>query len=690
MRTLYTWNLYPWNSICKATTYDALTYTVPCRITRAGKVRNGLVAFAVVALVLLLGCSLSIANDIEVTQVRLVDQNTEAGENHAENFTYVEFDIAWENSWRLDVHSGINNHDAAWVFVKFREDPLLGGDGLWRHAQLHTTGHGAGFWQGDGDPGAVIETEPAGLRNPAEDFDEENPVLGAFVYREHPGRGLFKAGGVRLRWNYGGQGIADNAIVDIQVFAIEMVYVPQGGFFVGDGTPSNGTLRGQFHKGGDSTVPFRVTSEDELTLGGEQADALANNNASGMQTPDDFNIGATQSLSDNFPKGYKGFYVMKYPVSQQQYVDFLNTLTYTQQLARTGLAPDENAGTFIRNAGRHRISIETPGKDSEIPAVFSTEHPFVANNFMSWQDGAAFADWAALRPMTELEFEKVARGPVEAVVGEFAWGTATIHPDRYSLQNPGDKNEFISSDIGTQAGNANYAATHPLSEEGPLRAGIFATQTSNREQSGGSYWGVLQLSGNLWEQTVTVGNQAGRSFSGLHGDGALSDQGYANTVDWPGSDHSEHGGVTGAAGSGYRGGAWDSQAELLRIADRTRAVHTHEERRDNSGFRAARSSGCEPGIFDAPDGFRTDSGLSPGQAEQFSLVTYEVDDESAEHTHYLWVVPGGWTIVAGQGTNILKVLTGANSGIVRVAPVNPCGSGQEVFIKTEIIEPEED
>ena len=41
-------------------------------------------------------------------------------------------------------------------------------------------------------------------------------------------------------------------------------------------------------------------------------------------------------------------------------------------------------------------------------------------------DGAAYADWSGLRPMTELEFEKACRGNQTPVANEFAWGTASI------------------------------------------------------------------------------------------------------------------------------------------------------------------------------------------------------------------------------------------------------------------------
>ena len=56
---------------------------------------------------------------------------------------------------------------------------------------------------------------------------------GFFVYRNAVGNGTATLDSVKVRWNYG----ADNADVtsnmDLKVFGIEMVYVPQGEFWCG-------------------------------------------------------------------------------------------------------------------------------------------------------------------------------------------------------------------------------------------------------------------------------------------------------------------------------------------------------------------------------------------------------------------------------------------------------------------------
>ena len=52
------------------------------------------------------------ANNIQVTNTTLVSQNTTS------DFVLVQFDVSWENSWR--VVGGTNNWDAAWIFIKYR------------------------------------------------------------------------------------------------------------------------------------------------------------------------------------------------------------------------------------------------------------------------------------------------------------------------------------------------------------------------------------------------------------------------------------------------------------------------------------------------------------------------------------------------------------------------------------------
>lgn len=162
---------------------------------------------------------------------------------------------------------------------------------------------------------------------------------GVFIYRSATGTGT-NTWTEKIRWNYGVDGLLNTDAVELRVFGIEMVYAPTGSFYVGDG---GSTVAGNF-EARVSNTPFQITSEGAITLGGNVAGCLGNNNASGMYvsspyTDDDFSDATSQTLPAAFPKGYNKFYIMKYEVSQEQYAEFLNTLTYTQQANHTASAP---------------------------------------------------------------------------------------------------------------------------------------------------------------------------------------------------------------------------------------------------------------------------------------------------------------------------------------------------------------
>jgi len=528
-----------------------------------------------------LGIALSLAlnaNNISVTNVTLTGQDVSAGINNAANFTVVEFDLSWENSWRTANLPG--NWDAAWVFVKYRA-----GGGDWQHARLNSTVHSA-------PAGSTIDI---GLRTPGSAFNAStNPGIGAFIYRSADGTGTFSLNGIQLRWNYVANGLIDNAIVDVQVFAIEMVYVPQGAFSAGDGTTTN--ITGQFRNGA-SNIPFTVSSEAALTLGGTDAANLANNNAAGMLVLDDFNNTTTQTLPAAFPKGYNAFYSMKYEISQQQYVDFLNTLTRTQQDTRTGtnLAAGVTSVTnryvmsnsdfvYLRNSIRCDATI-----NATAPVTFycdlngngtggeADDGQWLACNWLSSMDVAAYLDWSGLRPMTELEFEKACRGTLAAVPDEYAWGTTGI-TGAANITNGGTNCETSNTAGANAVGNFN------ANVQGPMRVGVFATGGSARLQAGATYYGIMEMSGNVHERPVTVGNGSSRLFTGISGDGATSANGNANESAWPGLSAGE----VLSDGGGFRGGDWTSNVVELRVSQRFHAVYAYQPRDYHYGGRGCR------------------------------------------------------------------------------------------------------
>jgi len=481
--------------------------------------------------------------------------------NNTGTTALVQFNVTWDNSWRI----APDRRDAAWVFVKYRAS-----DGVWRHCSLNDAGHTA-------PAGSTITP---GLVDPAGAFDAStNPAVGAFIYRSADGSGTFNANGVQLLWNYSVNGVALIDVAEIRVFAIEMAYVPQGAFAAGSGgsEPSAFTLT-TINTANATTAPSGVGS-----LGGQ---------AGGYPT------GQTAPTSASWPNGFNAFYCMKYEVSQQGYVDLLNTLTYTQQVTRTATAPNSAAGTGAlssTNLNRNGIDIQTPGIASTTPALYAcnlngngvygeaTDGRDLACNALSWGDLTAYLDWSGLRPMTELEFEKACRGTLPSVANEYPWGTTAIAGSAYTLSATGATNEGIATNYSTTAGNGSYITTDGAID-GPLRVGIFAANGSNsgRVTAGASYYGIMELSGNLWERPVTIGNVQGRAFTGAHGNGVVAVNGDPDGATWPAP--------ATALGAGFRGGAWDASATSLRVSDRDDAANIGSDRFGSVGGRGARLS----------------------------------------------------------------------------------------------------
>lgn len=511
----------------------------------------------VICLILTMFAVPVLANNIQVANTSTTNfTTTGAATTH---YCTVEFNLSWDNSWR-----SATNYDAAWVFIKYRTN-----SGDWQHATINATGH----------------TAPAGATiTPADN-------LGAFIYRDANGTGTNTWIDVGLRWNYGANSVVESDTIHVEVCAIEMVYIPEAGFSLGSG----GTEAGHFHVGNDVNTPYSVASEDDaitVGTGGSNLYYLSGANAGDRAGP----------IPADFPKGYAAFYCMKYEMSQQQYVEFLNMLTRSQQNARTGTALSSST-TSVTNryvmsdnaAMQNRNGIRCDGTiDGTAPINFyndfngnGTENEAgdgqdPACNWLSWADGAAYADWSGLRPMTELEFEKACRGNQATVANEYAWGNTTIASATYTIGNDGQPAASITGGYAPDpTGNASYSTTDGAID-GPLRCGIFSDNNSTRAEAGAGYYGVMELSGNVFERPITIGNNDGRAFTGVHGDGSLDGTGNADAANWPAA--------TTASGVGFRGGSWGYAAVNLRASDRNFAAFADAFRNVNYGFRCVRSS----------------------------------------------------------------------------------------------------
>ena len=486
--------------------------------------------FFLIFILWLLACSgkPAFANNLAVANVSLTNRDTV---NH---YYDIQLDISWNNSWFISgAPSATANWDAAWVFVKY--STYSGGVWSdWKHCTLLNTGY----------------TAPTGSQMSFGITD--TAYKGVFIYRSAAGSGSVNWTGAKISWNYGTDGVSDSATIKVKVFAIEMVYIPQGNFYVGSG----GTETSAFYKYPTTTNAYSISSEDAINVG-----ATTDYLYYPLSTYGGDQLGPIPAA---FPKGYNAFYIMKYDISQKQYADFLNTLTSSQASSR-----NPGASTY-----RYTISGSWPN--------FSASRPDRSCNWLQWADIFAYADWAALRPFTELEFEKACRGGQTPVANEYAWGLSdsptTTAIAATTISGTEDGTETITLPAGANSCFGNKTFTNGDAGQGPLRCGIFATGSSTRTTSGAGYYGVMELSGNLWERPVTVGNPEGRAFTGTHGDGDLT----TTPSGWPSSST--------ATGVGFRGGTWGDGATYARVSDRYYAANADASRDRNLGGRCARTS----------------------------------------------------------------------------------------------------
>jgi formylglycine-generating enzyme required for sulfatase activity len=494
-------------------------------------------------------CTLSYGSGLSITNLRRGTYDYGSGN------VELKFDVSWTGSWRTSTAPG--NWDAVWLFVKYRV-----GGGAWQHARLNNSGHVA-------PSGTTLTT---GLIDTSAPFNiVANPVVGAFIYRSSNGAGTLTLSDVVLNWNYASNGVVSGNAVDVKVYGIEMAYVPQGAFYAGD----NATGDRAFKQGSSDSDPWYISSENAFSV----TNSAGNGTGSG-QTAGIYYIvsgdggdatGSAFTVPAEYPKGYGGFYVMKGEISQGEWVSFFNTLDTTQKATRD-ITSNTNGGKNTDSIS-YRNNVSWSSGDAALPGG-STNYSGVAANYLSWGDLIAYLDWAGLRPMSELEYEKAGRGPTAAVSGEYGWGSTSI-TGATSISSGGQ-----ASERGQTGSNITYNNAGGV--QGPTRVGSYGGGVNTRVASGASYYGIFDLSGNLWERPVTVGNSTGRSFqSNRHGDGNLDTTGEANQSSWP---------TTSATGAGFRGGTWYDYASYARLSDRFYAAFVNGYRDINYSGRGARFS----------------------------------------------------------------------------------------------------
>jgi hypothetical protein len=287
----------------------------------------------------------------------LVQNVTTTGNNATNQTIQVQFDISWDNSWRDAI-----NWDAAWIFIKFKD-----ANGLWQHAQLNQTG----FTNGSGTANTVQVT---------------SDKVGCWLYRSALGSGTFNTTGMQLQWNYGLSGLTNVTGLEVRVFAVEMVYVPEGDYTIANNFRINSILLNA--PGNNFPVINNRLSPNLFYSYNTDFDTIRIKGDAGIDTTNDGTIDVT-----SYPIGSNPFYLYRYDLSEQQYADFLNTLTNTQ-ISNVGVA-----GVNISLIGDQYFS-STPN----LTCINATEINFFA-----------YADWSGMRPISFFEYNKASLGPIAPV-----------------------------------------------------------------------------------------------------------------------------------------------------------------------------------------------------------------------------------------------------------------------------------
>lgn len=390
----------------------------------------------------------------------------------------IHFDVAWDNSFKT---ARPNNWDAAWLFVKvwdggnWNHAYLMDDKGSYRAGSTNTADRvddGSEYFVSNKTAerfDAPMVMEPAYSQGYLEwEAEEGTPkqkvCVGFFLHRKDLGTGDVIVPGVYVSWKYGDQLFTNQDELTVRVFAVEMVYIPMGGFSVG----GTGTAQYQY---GSFTVegevfgkPYKITSEKGFPAANDDNDSTIWALNGAMEEG---------RIPEAFPKGHAAFYIMKYELSQQGWCDFINCLTFDQQNERIDATLHHlNRGhhtlgrvlgsgdSTLKNGLRHYVKVSLDvfpyefacdayagmGCDNHFDEIedFGLEHPaddpygfteLVVRNLdgqdlaMFWvspRDLFAYAEWACLRPMTEFEYEKACRGGKRVQNDEYAWANSNI------------------------------------------------------------------------------------------------------------------------------------------------------------------------------------------------------------------------------------------------------------------------
>ena len=178
-----------------------------------------------------------------------------------------------------------------------------------------------------------------------------------------------------------------------------------------------------------------------------------------------FTMGNDSRAADERPvhKVYlDAYYISKYEVTNAEYYEFWRSLQANMETGRSlqaNMETKENTRPHTPENFTHLPHIgDWPVRAEKFP-----NHPVVG---VSWHDAKAYAEWKGMRLPTESEWEKAARGYTDRT---WPWGNA-IEP------------------------YANTSANDDGYENRIAPVGSFP--------KGKSYYGVMDMAGNVWEWTA--------------------------------------------------------------------------------------------------------------------------------------------------------------------------------------------
>jgi formylglycine-generating enzyme required for sulfatase activity len=426
----------------------------------------------------------------------------------------ISFELSWENAW---VDSAIGNNDAIWLFFKYR-------DAQGKYRTLPLTPNATSY--------NVIGKDIVKFRN-------HNTLVGVLIEPEKSSKKVSTIISIGVTMSL------DN-IYELNAEAIEMVRIPKGSFYVGDSS-SIGRL-GTY----PSLNPFAITSENSINVGAQNGSLYAHYDSTIQFSTKVFPVG---NIPLKYPKGFEEFYTMKYEISQEQMVGFLYMLNWNTMYSLFNFSKIGSANYYLFGNNRNGIALNLYNEfkmaqcNTKDDGVINgkDDGQNVACNYIHWKLFTAYLDWAGLRPMTELEYEKICRGSLAPQKDEYAWGNKSL-TDAQNISNPYSEEEYCNDSIKPGYGIANIGTYNPPLDNAPMRCGYAANDQTDRLRSGASYFGVMEMTGNLWEQCINL-SAKGILYEGTHGDGEISADGFATNSDWEPA--------TGIA-SGVRGGGWNS------------------------------------------------------------------------------------------------------------------------------------